>query len=86
MKKALLALILLTTALAHGQSAPATQVGATNDTGLSPHVPYSLGLGDVNLTNGNLSLEIPLFNIPSRNGNSFNLALQYESKNWVPIT
>jgi RHS repeat-associated protein len=66
------------------QSAPATQINSNNDTGLRPHTPYSTGAGNVNLTNGNLSLEIPLISLPGRAGNTYNLSLQYDSKNWVP--
>ncbi len=67
-----------------GQSAPATTVSATNDTGTRPYTPYSTGAGNINLANGNLTLEIPLLHLPGRAGNVFNLSLQYDSKNWVP--
>ena len=71
-------------AVALGQSAPPTQISASNDTGLSLYTAYSTGLGDVNLTNGNMTLEIPLIKLPGRAGNAMDVALQYDSKNWVP--
>jgi RHS repeat-associated protein len=67
-----------------GQSAPPTQLSASNDTGLSPHTAYSIGAGNINLSNGNLNLEIPLINLPGRAGNTLNISAQYDSKNWVP--
>src|ERR1700737_113536 len=86
MKKLLLALpsLLLSTPALFGQSAPPTQISASNDTGISPHTSYSTTVGNVNLTNGNLTLDIPLINLPGRAGNALNLTLQYDSKIWVP--
>src|SRR4051812_16541306 len=80
----ILALIAFSVTTAVAQSAPATQINSNNDTGLRPHTPYSTGAGNVNLTNGNLTLEIPLIGLPGRAGNALNMSLQYDSKNWVP--
>lgn len=84
MRNTLTFLMVLVSSLALGQSVPATQVGASTDTGLNPHTPYSLGVGNVNLTNGNLNLEIPLINLPGRAGNSYTISLEYDSKIWMP--
>jgi RHS repeat-associated protein len=70
--------------LAVAQAVPPTNISASNDTGMKPQTPYSVGVGNVNLTNGNLTLEIPLINLPGRAGNALSVALQYDSKVWVP--
>ena len=62
----------------------ATEIKPSNDTGLRPLTPYSTGGGNVNLTNGNLNLEIPLVPLPGRAGMSYTLSLTYDSKIWVP--
>ena len=69
---------------ANAQSAPATQITPSNDTGLKPFAVYSSDAGNVNLANGNLSLQIPLLSLPGRNGLNLVLAAQYDSKIWTP--
>src|SRR4051794_15696029 len=66
------------------QTAPPTQITPTNDTGTNPYGTYSTGGGDVSLSNGNLSLQIPLVTLPGRNGHNFVLGVQYDSKIWFP--
>lgn len=68
---------------AQGGVAPA-QVTPTNDTGLKSYQTYSGAHENINLANGNLSLEIPLVSLPGRNGLNLNLAVQYNSKIWSP--
>lgn len=62
----------------------ATEIKPSNDTGLKPLTPYSTGGGNVNLTNGNLNLEIPLVGLPGRAGMNYTLSLTYDSKIWTP--
>ena len=69
---------------ANAQTAPATQITPSNDTGLKPFATYSSDAGNVNLANGNLSLQIPLLSLPGRNGHNLVLAAQYDSKIWTP--
>jgi hypothetical protein len=38
--------------------------------------------GMVNLENGNLHLEIPLYSLPERGGSSYDVKLIYDSYNW----
>jgi RHS repeat-associated protein len=68
---------------AYGQASP-TQITPSNDTGLKAYETYSGSHENVNLSNGNLSLEIPVFSLPGRNGLNFDLAVQYNSKIWSP--
>src|ERR1700687_2901632 len=69
---------------AQAQSAPPTQITPSNDTGTNPFGTYSTDVGNVNLSNGNLSLSIPLVSLPGRNGTNFTLAIEYDSKIWTP--
>src|SRR5882672_3478270 len=66
------------------QTAPPTQITPSNETGTNPYGTYSTGGGDVSLSNGNLSLQIPLITLPGRNGHNFVFAVQYDSKIWTP--
>src|SRR6267143_1382555 len=66
------------------QTAPATQITPSDDTGTKPFGTYFTGAGDVNLTNGNLSLNLPLVSLPGRNGHNYVLSIQYDSKIWTP--
>jgi RHS repeat-associated protein len=66
------------------QSAPPTRITPSNDTGTTPFGSYSTDAGNVNLSNGNLSLNIPIVSLPGRNGMDFNLSVQYDSKIWTP--
>jgi RHS repeat-associated protein len=60
------------------------QVTPSNDTGLKSYGTYAGALENVNLSNGNLNLRIPLVTLPGRNGHNFTLALTYDSKIWRP--
>ncbi|HEY4358155.1 MAG TPA: hypothetical protein VGN16_20580, partial [Acidobacteriaceae bacterium] len=64
--------------------APVVQVTSSNDTGVARVSALSVKDGVVNLTNGNLSLSIPLLTLPGRGDTAFTLALQYDSKVWQP--
>src|SRR6266436_8249083 len=66
------------------QSAPPTQITPSNETGTNAFGTYSTDAGNVNLTNGNLSLSIPIISLPGRNGLNYTLAVQYDSKIWTP--
>src|SRR6266436_6520112 len=74
----------LATPALFAQTAPATQITPSDDTGTKPFGTYFTGAGDVNLSNGNLSLSLPLVSLPGRNGHNFVLAIQYDSKIWTP--
>lgn len=52
--------------------------------GVKENTPYATGAGNVNLTNGNLNLQIPLVSFPGRKGLNFSLSLVYDSKMWTP--
>lgn len=83
LRRIVLALVLLTLShLCVGQ-AP-TDIKPSNDTGLKPLTPYATGDGNVNLTNGNLNVQIPLVSLPGRNGLDYTLTLVYDSKMWSP--
>jgi hypothetical protein len=69
---------------AQAQSAPPTQITPSNDTGTNPYGSYSTDAGNVNLSNGNLSLSIPIISLPGRNGLNYSFSLQYDSKTWTP--
>src|ERR1700730_8283145 len=69
---------------ARGQSAPPTQITPSNETGTSPYGSYSTDAGSVNLSNGNLSLSIPIISLPGRNGLNVPLTIEYDSKIWTP--
>src|SRR5450631_1045995 len=91
MKTLLIALrMLLLLAFAVGISAPSlwaqatpTEATAGNDTGVRAYTAYSGARENVNLTNGNLNVSIPLISLPGRDGHNFTLSLLYDSKNWV---
>jgi YD repeat-containing protein len=78
----LLAILLLTASFAFGQASP-TQVAPSNDTGVKPYQTYAGARENINLSNGNLSLDIPLLALPGR-GLGLNLSVQYNSKIWSP--
>src|SRR5882762_1290396 len=59
---------------------PAFGRDASTDTGVRPYVPYAGVQENINLTNGNLNLKVPLLTLPGRNGHDFTLELQYDSK------
>src|SRR5690242_12466806 len=40
-------------------------------------------LGSINLTNGNLHLEVPLGSFPQRGGDGFTAKLAYDSRIWI---
>src|SRR5512146_844715 len=62
----------------------AQEIKPSNDTGLRPLTPYFTGDGNVNLTNGNLNVVIPLITLPGRNGLDYTFGLVYDSKIWSP--
>ncbi|MCU1284062.1 MAG: repeat protein [Acidobacteriales bacterium] len=63
------------------QSAPQAK-GADQDTGVRPYVPFGGANENINLTNGNVSLAIPLVHLKGRNGHDLSLSLYYNSKSW----
>jgi YD repeat-containing protein len=80
----LLTASVLAPVVALGQSAPPTQITPSNDTGVKQYQTYSGSHENINLANGNLSLEIPLLSLPGRNGLNLSLGIQYNSKIWSP--
>jgi RHS repeat-associated protein len=63
-------------------SAIPTDLSPNKDTGIRPYVPYGGTHENINLTNGNLHLTIPLVHLPGRNGHEFDLSAEYDSKIW----
>ncbi len=59
--------------------APATQITPGNATGSARIGSSSIPVGNVDLTNGNLSLAIPLITLPDRGGHDFTLTLLHDS-------
>lgn len=80
---AVLALLVIGSSIVAAQITP-TQVTSSNDTGLRPYQTYAGAHENINLSNGNLSLDIPLLNLPGRAGHNLNLNVQYNSKIWTP--
>jgi RHS repeat-associated protein len=79
-----LALFLLTGMVPLLSFGQASQVTPSNDTGVKPYTTYTGAQENINLSNGNLNLRIPLVSLPGRNGHNFPIALQYDSKMWTP--
>src|SRR5438128_446948 len=73
----LASLFLPTTVLA--QSRP-NQVGPSNDTGLQPYTTYGGVRENINLSNGNLNLQISPLTLPGRKGHDLSPSLEYDSK------
>ncbi|HVP44130.1 MAG TPA: hypothetical protein VMS96_11910, partial [Terriglobales bacterium] len=76
-----LALTFAAPAVAQQQS-PSVGLAAQTDTGTRAYIPYDGTVENVNLTNGNLNLKIPLVHLPGRNGFDLDLNLEYDSKMW----
>ena len=67
---------------AWAQSTP-NDVTPGNETGTMSYQTYGGAHENVSLSNGNLNLQIPLINLPSRNGQNLSLGLTYDSKIWT---
>ncbi len=63
------------------QSQP-NQINPANATGIQPYVAYGGVRENINLTNGNLNLQVPLLTLPGRNGLDLGVGLEYDSKLW----
>lgn len=57
----------------------------TNDTGVKPWEKYDGADEKVNIGGGNLSITIPLVDLPGRDGQDLKLALTYNSQHWSPV-
>ncbi|MGE5113273.1 MAG: hypothetical protein ACM3JB_20610, partial [Acidobacteriaceae bacterium] len=57
-------------------------MSAATDVGVRPMVPYSGTMENVNVTNGNVNISIPLLKLRGRNGHDVDLKLIYDSKIW----
>src|SRR5262249_18811650 len=80
--KVLVAVVVL---LVFGSSAFA-QNDPTLDTGLKPYASYHGGyLDSVNLSNGNLTVHIPLASYPQRGGLGYSPRVIYNNKGWSVI-
>jgi RHS repeat-associated protein len=75
----LFALIYLAVPVAMAQSG-ANQINPGNATGTQPYNLYGGVRENINLSNGNLNLQIPLLTLPGRKGHDLSLALVYDSK------
>ncbi len=64
-----------------GQSSP-NQINPGNATGVQPYNVYGGVRENINLSNGNLNLQIPLLSLPGRNGHDVVIGLEYDSKIW----
>jgi len=83
-KKAAIIIIcnLLCSTFCFAQLGTPVAMGSALDKGVRPYTPYAGVRENINLTNGNVSLAIPLLELPGRNGLNLNLELQYDSKLW----
>ncbi len=79
---ALLVLLIASHATAQIPSSPAVGLSAQTDTGTRPYIAYDGTQENINLTNGNLNLKLPLLHLPGRNGFDLDLRLEYDSKIW----
>jgi len=76
-------LIVLSALLSALCSTANAQSNPNLETGLKPSGSYEGGnIDSISLTNGNLSLHIPLFSYPQRGSIPANLNLSYNNKNW----
>jgi RHS repeat-associated protein len=78
------ALLILYAAMLHAQvpSSPASGLTAQTDTGTRPYIPYDGATENVNLTNGNINIKIPIVHLPGRDGFDLDLHLEYDSAIW----
>ncbi|MCI0538651.1 MAG: hypothetical protein L0Z50_25875 [Verrucomicrobiales bacterium] len=60
----------------------ANQINPGNSTGTLPYNLFGGTRENINLSNGNLNLQIPLLTLPGRKGHDLSLALTYDSKIW----
>src|SRR6266496_5061203 len=77
-----LVIVIVIPSLGHGQSVP-NQVTANNATGTLPYVTYGGVHENVNLSTGDVNLQVPLLSLPGRNKLDVNLGISYDSKRWV---
>ena len=75
-------LLIANPSVGHAQSAP-NQISANNATGMLPYVTYGGAHENINLTNGNVNLQLPLLTLPGRNKHDFQIGISYDSKMWV---
>lgn len=68
--------------VAQAQSVP-NQVTANNATGTLPYVTYGGVHENINLSTGDVNLQLPLLTLPGRNKLDLNLGISYDSKRWV---
>src|SRR5580693_3100361 len=81
-----LAPLLFVASIASSVSAQTTfSPDLTNDTGVKPWEQYDGANEKVNVGGGNLSITIPLIDLPGRNGQDLKLALTYNSQHWSPV-
>ena len=55
------------------------------DTGIQPNQTYIRGKENVNVGGGNLNIQIPIVQLPGRDGHNLDVSLTYNSQNWSPI-
>lgn len=63
-----------------GQSAPSTQVTANNQTGVVSYNTYAGDHENVNLSTGDLSVQLPLVSLPGRDHHDLTVSLLYDSR------
>jgi hypothetical protein len=79
----LLALLILSNApYSLAQSDP-SHLSTANDTGVKPDQTYAGARENVNLSNGNLNIIIPLVTLPGRGGHDLVLSTSYDTKGWI---
>jgi len=78
----LIVVVIILSLSAAAQSIQVPYVKPENDTGVNPFGTYSGTRESINLSNGNLNIEIPLLRLKGRNGQDLMLSIQYDSKIW----
>jgi RHS repeat-associated protein len=73
---------LLYSTVCFAQLGTPTEMGSAFDKGVRPYTPYAGVHENINLTNGNVNLAIPLLKLAGRGGLDLNLEMQYDSKIW----
>ena len=82
-KFSLLTVVLLASINSSAQNSTDIGTPAESKTGQSAAATYSRDkIETVNVTNGNLSLHIPLFTVGGRGSAAYTIALSYNSKVW----
>jgi RHS repeat-associated protein len=74
--------ILFSAASVSGQSAQQPEDGKSS-TGIMPNVAYGGVRENINLSNGNVTLFVPLVSLPGRKGHDLVLGLYYNTKIWT---